>query len=124
MKALLVLLALLSLQSVFAKPDYYCTKWTRQSGVSCVFGGRNADVWARQCENPCSFNNRDPQCDIDRLCLDLNPNDIQGACSAWVRESSMTCNNPNTGRWEQKWIRACQKGLATVWCSDEDPNQH
>jgi hypothetical protein len=122
MKVLFILVSLISFHSAFAE-DYFCTKWTRQSSVTCTFAGRSVSVWARQCENPCNWNNHDPSCDIDRLCHNENPNEFESACSEWSKESSVTCNNPNTGRWEQKWVRACQKGLATIWCSDEDPNQ-
>lgn len=122
MKMLMLLLSIAAFQTAFAE-EYFCTKWTKQSGLSCVFGGRSANVWARQCENPCSWNNHDPNCDIDRICHNENPNEFQSTCSEWVAERGVSCSNPNTSRWEQKWVRACQKGLVTIWCSDEDPNQ-
>lgn len=115
------LLVLTLSQSLFAE-EYYCQKWGKASGITCVFAGRNADVWERQCENPCSYNNYNPNCDIERICLNEDPNYLTTACSPWKKESSMSCLNRSTARWEQKWVRACQKGLATTWCSDEDPN--
>ncbi len=108
-------------QSLFAS-DYYCQKWGKAPSVTCVFAGRSADVWERQCENPCNYRNFDPSCDMERVCLNEDPNLLTTACSAWKKESSMTCLNRSTARWEQKWVRVCQIGLATTWCSDEDPN--
>lgn len=104
--------------------NYYCTEWTRQSGYSCVFAGRNAQVWGRQCENPCHYRNYGPQCDLVKLCFDKNPNDFVSGCSDWVKDSGVTCHNPSTGRWEQKWARVCDTGLGTTWCSDENPNNN
>lgn len=120
---LVSLFVLLSIsQSVFAN-EYRCQKWGKASGITCVFAGRNANVWERQCENPCTIRNFDPKCDLERICLDENPNELTSVCSEWKEESSMTCLNRSSGRWEQKWVRACQVGLATSWCSDENPNE-
>lgn len=109
--------------SAFAQ-NYYCSDWARQNGYSCVFGGRNASVWERQCENPCGLRNQGPQCDVVKICFDKNPNEINSYCSEWVRESGVSCHNPMTGRWEQKWVRVCDIGLATSWCSDQNPNNN
>lgn len=104
--------------------NYYCTKWTKQNGVSCIFGGDRGSVWARQCENPCHYRNVGPHCDIEKVCSNVNPDTFENGCSRWVKERGVTCHNPSTGRWEQKWVRACEIGLATTWCSDEDPNHN
>ena len=33
-----------------------CTEWEEQNGISCIFGGRSAKVFRRQCENACWYN--------------------------------------------------------------------
>lgn len=119
---LVSLFILLSFSQTLFANDYYCQKWGKAPSITCTFAGRNADVWERQCENPCSYQNYNPTCDVERICLNEDPNQLVTACSAWRKESSMTCLNRSTARWEQKWVRACQKGLATTWCSDEYPN--
>jgi hypothetical protein len=123
MKVLLILVSFISYHSAFAD-DYFCTEWTKLENISCVFANRFESVWVRKCENPCRANNNHPNCDIDRLCHYQNPNEFQGACSDWIKDELVSCHNPNTGRWEQKWIRACQKNLVTRWCSDNDPNHY
>lgn len=121
MKTLMI--SMLFVSSAFAQ-NYYCTEWTKQRSVSCVYAGRSADVWQRQCENPCRINREyGPHCDLERICVDVNPNELSTPCSPWVKESSTSCPNPNTGSFEQKWVRACQIGLATTWCSDKNPNR-
>lgn len=121
MKFMTALLVLFSMNLAFGQ-NYYCSKWQKQRSMTCVYAGDAAHVWSRQCENPCHWRNYGPSCDIERLCLDEDPNDLVSECSVWKKESGITCNNPATGRWEQKWTRACQTGLRTSWCSDEDPN--
>lgn len=121
MKVILAL-SLLMLSFGGLAQEYFCTEWSEQN-YSCDYGGRNAKVWARQCENVCTFQNYGSHCDINRLCYDQNPNDLKTACSRWVRVSSISCVNPNSGQFEQKWVRVCQKGLATTWCSDINPNR-
>lgn len=117
---LMVLMALLTSWSASAN---YCTKWTKVSGISCVFNGSSTDLWQRQCENVCHYRNYGAHCDLERFCHNDNPNQLQGSCTKWTKESGVTCYNPNTSNWEQKWSRACQTGLATTWCSDENPNR-
>lgn len=121
MKLYIALSFMLLSFSGFAQ-EYFCTEWSEQN-FTCVYGGRSAKVWARQCENVCTYRNYGPQCDLDRICLDQNPNDLQSTCSRWVKESGMSCVNPNSGQFQQKWVRACQKGLAMTWCSNVNPNR-
>ncbi len=120
----LALFTLLILGQFAFAEEFFCTKWGRQQNLACVMAGRNADVWYRQCENPCTIYNYGPKCDLERMCSDVDPNELGQSCTPWKRESMSSCANPATGRWEQKWVRSCQVGLATSWCSDEDPNQH
>lgn len=127
MRALILLLAMTS--SVYAS-EYHCSEWTRRSGVSCVFAGEDADIYERQCENACWRNptnntgNWGPNCDRTRLCFTENPENISANCSAWSRVHGVSCRNPNTDRWEQKWDRVCIVGLAESWCSDANPNSN
>jgi hypothetical protein len=121
-KAFLSLILLFTMNFAYSQ-NYYCSQWKKQQGLSCVHAGRRADVWARQCENPCRVSNYCPECDLERICLDEDPNLLTSQCSEWKKDSSISCHNPSTGRWEQKWVRACTTGLATSWCSDEDPNR-
>lgn len=118
-----IALLFVMVSSLVQAQEFYCSDWAEQGNLTCIHAGRSAKVWARQCENPCDFRNYGPHCDLDRMCLNENPNDLTTVCSRWVKESGMTCHNPNTGRWEQKWVRACQRGLAMTWCSDKDPNR-
>lgn len=120
MKPLFTFLCLfLFTQTAFA---FKCTKWTQTRSTTCVFAGQSSNVWERQCENPCGWRDFGPHCDVERLCHPQDPNLFSSSCSEWTKLSGTTCRNPNTGDWEQKWERACQTGLATSWCSDEDPN--
>jgi hypothetical protein len=107
--------------STFAQ-SYFCTEWTQLRSYSCIFAGRSAAVWARQCENVCQFRDYGPHCDLDRICSFEDPNQLSRPCTEWVKDYGTSCANPNTGRFEQKWVRACQIGLATTWCSDKNPN--
>ena len=107
--------------------NYKCSDWSLQSGLSCVVAGHNAGLYARQCENPCWKNpngtgNWGPNCDKERICSLQHPNQFAGTCSQWIAERSITCYNPSTNRWEQKWVRSCTVGLVEDWCSDMDPN--
>ena len=118
--------AMISTQTVSA--GYSCTEWTKTSGISCIFAGNFANLWERQCENSCGFAygrpTYGPNCDLTTICMkDGNPNELGSACTEWTKENNVTCRNPNTGNWEQSWVRSCQKGLTTTWCSNEDPNQ-
>ncbi len=108
--------------------EYKCTEWKKQGGVSCVFAGRLADIYRRQCENACWYNsvtrhgNMGPDCDQERVCHTENPNSFLSECSEWVRVNGVTCFDPNTGSWEQKWRRACTVGVRESWCSRGNPN--
>ncbi|MBC7540654.1 MAG: hypothetical protein H7281_17675 [Bacteriovorax sp.] len=37
----------------FAGSSHVCTAWTQQSGISCIFAEESANIYQRQCENPC-----------------------------------------------------------------------
>lgn len=117
--ALMGLLMVIAAQ--VANAQNYCTEWSRISGLSCVFNGYSVDVWQRQCENPCGWRNYGPHCDLEQFCHSEDPKTLETSCTRWTKESGVTCQNPNTGDWEQKWGRACQNGLVTSWCSDIDP---
>jgi hypothetical protein len=131
-KTMAVIFCLLSLKAFATLPasekGYKCTEWTAQSGISCIFAGNNADVFERQCENPCwnsprtRTGNWGPNCDKERVCSLKNPSSFSGVCSKWVRQRSVTCRNPNTNRWEDSWKRVCTVGLKESWCSDANPN--
>lgn len=109
-----------------AQADRSCTDWTQTKSVSCIFAGSFANLWQRQCLNPCGFRHGSNDCDNESICVDpkTNPNNLSSHCTDWSKESSVTCLNPNTGDWEQKWVRACQTGVATSWCSDNKPDLH
>jgi hypothetical protein len=117
MKLFVLSLALLS--NAFAQN--YCTEWTAQRHVSCVFMGNSATSWERQCENPCGWRDWGPHCQAETICMKGDPNELETPCTKWERYSGETCYNPGSGKWEQKWGRACQVGLRTTWCSDERP---
>ena len=107
--------------------NYSCTKWTKQNNISCSFGGDWAEVYARQCENPCGVwgfgnSNFGPHCDLLSICIDTDPNELTEDCSPWKKEDSVSCYNPNSNSFQQKWVRACTVGLADTWCSDKNPN--
>lgn len=99
-----------------------CSEWTRTSGATCTFAGDSAQVWQRQCENPCGLSAYGLGCDLVRFCHNEDPNILGNSCTKWSREPGTSCYSPNTNNWEQKWVRACQTGIATTWCSDEGPN--
>lgn len=112
-----------------ANANYYCTSWTEQSRVTCIFAGRSAKVYERQCENPCWYSNNGnsnwgSHCDMEIICSPRPPNEFSGLCSDWVQESGVSCRNPNTDNFENKWVRACTVGLRTDWCSNERPPFH
>lgn len=123
MKLLAVVFAALFSLSAFAN---YCSEWAEQRGISCIFNGRSAKVYARQCENPCWMGpngrgNWGPSCDLERICSPVEPSEFNGVCSEWFENSSVTCHNPNTNSWERQWNRVCTVGLKTTWCSNKYP---
>lgn len=108
--------------------EYKCSDWTKKRGVSCIFAGSSADVYERQCENSCwrgryGRGNWGPDCDMEKVCSPSSPATFEGVCSEWTRNRSVSCRNPNTGDWEQRWVRVCTVGLKESWCSDADPNR-
>ncbi len=107
--------------------NFKCTHWTAQNGISCLMAGSFAPIYARQCENPCWKNsngggNWGPNCDMEQVCSLKHPGSFTGKCSEWIAERSLSCFNPSTNKWEQRWVRACTVGLREDWCSDTDPN--
>lgn len=108
--------------------EYKCTEWEKQDGISCIFAGRSADVFKRQCENACWYNpvtrrgNMGPGCDQERVCHPENPATFTSECSEWVKVRGVTCYDPNEESWEQKWQRACTVGIKESWCSKANPN--
>lgn len=118
-----VFIFLMFLSNLAFAQNNFCTRWTKQANVSCIFSGKSASLWARQCENPCNRNYYGPYCDLTQICIDQDPNELNSYCSEWTEQSGHSCYNPNTNRWEQKWARACVAGYATTWCSDENPNR-
>ena len=124
----LFVLVLLTFGSQAKASEYKCTEWTKVSGISCIFAGRSADVFRRQCENACWYNSRTrrgnmgPSCDQERVCHTESPATFTSECSKWTEQRGTTCHNPNTGDWEQSWKRACTVGIKESWCSYEDPN--
>jgi len=124
MKLLAIIFATLLSLSAMAN---YCSDWTETRGVSCIFNGRSANIYERQCENPCWMGtngrgNWGPTCDLEKICSPVAPSSFQGQCSDWYQDRSVTCRNPNTSRWESKWTRACTVGLKTEWCSNDRPD--
>ncbi len=120
LRTFLSLVLLLSSFNAFSQ-GYVCSKWKEQRGVNCVFAGKMTKIWGRQCENSCSARLVNHQCDLERICLNNDPNELAAACSEWIKDGSMACLNPATGGLEQKWVRACKKNLKTSWCSNEKP---
>ncbi len=126
LKNISILILTLSTLTAFADPNPTCTAWTKQASVSCIFAGEFANIYRRQCENPCwqgSHNrgNLGPDCDQESLCHFDNPETFDGPCSAWTKSSGVTCYDPNSQSWEQRWERACTNGLRQEWCSRDTP---
>lgn len=99
-----------------------CSSWTAVQSVSCVFQGSWAQVWSRSCQ-PCRVSDSNPVCNLERMCTNENPNELQGSCTTWMPERGTTCVNFENRRYEQKWVRACQTTLPTTKCTDQDPNE-
>ena len=126
LKFLTFLIVALSAITIFAGETYKCTAWTKQDGVSCIFAGEEANIFKRQCENPCHQDrsgngNMGPNCDMEDLCHFNDPSTFNGVCSDWTPVSGVTCYDPNSQSWEQKWVRSCTVGLRDTWCSREIP---
>lgn len=121
-------LILLSFGSNAEASNYKCTEWEKQDSVSCIFAGKSANIYKRQCENACWYNpvtrrgNMGPNCDQERVCHPENPETFSSECSEWVKVRGVTCYDPNTQDWEQKWQRACTVGIKESWCSRANPN--
>lgn len=127
-KSMMIIFTLFVSSEVIAS-NGKCTEWTKTRGVSCIYAGRSANVYERQCENYCwrgrhNQGNWGPDCDRQRVCHFNDPDTFQDVCSEWIKQSGTSCRNPNTGDWEQKWVRACTVGLREDWCSDSNPNEN
>ena len=121
MKKMILILILLTLDTTaFA----YCTNWTQTHGTSCVFNSNFGSLWERQCTETCQYHGMTTNCNYETFCAagDLNPNQMQSSCTDWVAQSGTSCRNPNSGDWEQSWIRSCQTNYKTEWCSKQKPN--
>jgi hypothetical protein len=131
MKALLLSLIFLTLGMSLGLQanDSECTEWVKERSISCIFGGRSADVYKRKCENHCWYNsqtrrgNMGPDCNRQRACTNNNPTNFTSVCSEWVKHSGVTCHSSETDSWEQKWIRVCTKGYNERRCSGTNPNR-
>jgi hypothetical protein len=104
----------------------YCSSWTKQDGVSCIFASEGADLYKRQCENPCHVSrngsgNMGPGCDQEEVCHFNSPTTFNGLCSDWIKDGNANCYNPATQAYEQQWVRACTVGLSQTWCSSNKP---
>jgi hypothetical protein len=108
--------------------EYKCTEWKAQRSTTCIFAGSRASVYKRQCENACWYNSRTRQgnmgaeCDQEKVCHPSNPANFGDVCSEWIKVGGITCYDPNTESWEQKWQRACTIGIKEHWCSRANPN--
>ena len=124
----LFVLVLITFGTNVTASEYKCTEWEKQDGISCIFAGRSADVFKRQCENACWNNpvirrgNLGPGCDQERVCYIESPATFSSECSEWVKVSGVSCFDPNKESWEQKWQRACTVGIKESWCSRANPN--
>lgn len=126
LKFICILAFSLTAFSVVAEAKGRCTEWTQQTGVSCVMLGEFANVYKRQCENPCwqgpyGQGNMGPGCDMESLCSITDPSTFKGPCSDWYADEGSTCYDPNAQSWEQHWVRSCTVGLKESWCSREKP---
>ena len=127
MKIKVIFLLMTLFMSFSSSANFKCTDWTKTRGITCIFAGERANVYERQCENYCWYNSRTrqgnwgPDCDREKVCYPESPANFRGLCGPWIEHDGITCRNPNTGKWEQKWVRACTVGLKESWCSDEYP---
>lgn len=126
LKYLTIILITLTTFSAFAGEGERCSSWTKQTGVSCLFASSGADLYARQCENPCKVSaygqgNMGPNCDQEEVCHFQNPETFLGVCSDWVKNGGANCYDPKSQSYEQEWVRACTVGLRTSWCSRVKP---
>ncbi len=110
--------------SLLALEPPRCSDWTQLESMVCIFAGEDANLYARQCENPCWLGegNGGLGCDREQVCYFNNPNNFRTVCSDWVKESNFTCYSPNSSSLEQRWVRACTVDLREFWCSEKDPN--
>ncbi len=126
LKFLSILIISLTAFSSFASEGNFCTAWTKQETTSCIFASSGANLYKRQCENPCRIGrnnsgNMGPGCDQEEVCHFNNPDTFEGVCSDWVKDGGANCFDPSTQSWEQQWVRACTIGLAETWCSRQKP---
>lgn len=92
-----------------------CTRWEKRTGYSCVFNGRTAPQWVRQCSH---------QFDNTIACMQEDPNTLAGACTQWYQSQDGVRSCYNGIKWERRWVRGCTKALLNEeFCSDTiNPN--
>lgn len=112
LKSLSVFVLAITAFSTFAGETPSCTSWQKQQNLSCVFAGQFADVYERQCASHYGK---------ERLCHFNDPATFNGVCSEWTAESGISCYNPNTQSWDQKWVRSCTVYAKESACSAVAP---
>ncbi|MFA6238031.1 MAG: hypothetical protein WC635_11930 [Bacteriovorax sp.] len=115
---MITLTSLITLTS--ANASSYCSEWTQQDRITCIFAGESANFYRRQCENPCGRYDSGA-CQKEEACYFDNPQTFESPCSEWTPVRGVTCYDPNSQSWEQSWVRACTIGLRETWCSREKP---
>ena len=125
-KSLLFLSLVLISTLSSAKVESTCSNWQKEDGVTCIFAGRDASSYTRQCSDPCrvviyGHPKNDPNCKREQVCHFDDPSTFIGNCSSWTRVDSVTCYNADSGTWEQQWARACTVGFKDTACSSEMP---
>ena len=101
-----------------------CTEWKAERGVSCVFAGRDARVWKRncsaaeekfQCRRRPGNNPPIEPCLSEVVCFNYSPDQMESACSEWIKERGVTCG---VDRKPVVWRRACQwEVIPTTACT-------
>lgn len=104
-------LSLLFLTSVQAYDFGSCNEWIKKRGISCLFNHRHSILWARECDD---FR------DLERVCMDQDPNYLKGPCSPWEQVRGIACLK--NGRFSKKWVRSCTVSYENEnACQDQCP---
>lgn len=124
----LILFIASALSLSFAKDDPSCSSWTKEDGVICIFAGRDANSYTRQCDDACRVvvygqPKNDPNCNREQACHFNNPSTFKSNCSEWIQVDGVICQNSNSGAWQQQWARACTTGFKDIACSSEMPQE-
>ncbi|MEQ1878388.1 MAG: hypothetical protein ABL958_17225 [Bdellovibrionia bacterium] len=92
-----------------------CTKWEKKPSITCIFNGKSASEWVRQCFH---------QWDNTVACMQQDPNTLTGACTKWMQSEDGIRQCFNGLKWERRWVRGCtERLLVEQFCSDSiDPN--